>query len=88
MAVLIWDIYGKPMEKMDWSIIITNTNNKTDNLELQIMDKDGYNSYTNYMFIGYNFYITFALTKFSFLITVNPALILKYSSKLPIGSSK
>ena len=35
------------MKKMDWIIIITNANNKTDNLE-GCMDKDGHNSHTNY----------------------------------------
>ena len=44
------------------------------------MDKDGYNSCTDYLYIGYNFYITFAPTKSSFLFTFNPTLILKYTA--------
>ena len=47
---------GTTAYRMDWIIIIPNTNNKTDKLELQIMDKDGYNSCTDYLYIGYNFY--------------------------------
>ena len=47
IQLLIWDVYGKTMEKMDWIIITTNANNKTDNLE-GCMDKDGHNSHTNY----------------------------------------
>ena len=45
------------------------------------MGEDGYNSYTDYLFIGYNFCITFAPSKFSFLITVNPTLILNKQLK-------
>ena len=61
--------------RMDWIIIISN---KTDNLELQIMDKDGYNGCTDCT-LDITF-TTFAPTTFSYLITVNLTLILKYTA--------
>ena len=67
---------GTTAYRMDWIIIISN---KTDNLKLQIMDKDGYNSSLIICTLDIIF-TTFAPTKFSFLITVNHTLILKYTA--------